>query len=183
MPVSALTPVTDLPRFRKKKSLGTTRKAPPRWRAGTAVSRRCAGWFLKVPGDEGIDRAVQGVSLRLDLLEIPIPPADRQQLGNGLVVEAISDDPSWVAHRNGIGRNVPRNDRMRAYDGAIPDRDPRHYGSVASDPDIIANTDTPSVTEAGIRHRLTKNDEVDRKRSGAVVNMAAFAIELNTACD
>ena len=86
------------------------------------------------------------VNAPLDFLSIPVPPAQRLQTRNGLLVEAFSDGFRRQAADDRIRRHILRHDRTAADNRAVSDSDTGENDSFIADPDIVSDHDvTPAV--------------------------------------
>jgi len=75
-----------------------------------------------------------------------------------LTRETVGHNPSWVASRNCISRDIFRHDRTCAYHGTFSDVNSAEDDRSSSDPDISPNVNGVPITGCAVRDPSRERD-------------------------
>lgn len=89
--------------------------------------------------------AYDGTHVRLDKIDIKVPPFNFQKLLNDLLRESLFDLPGGISTDNGVRRNIFYDHSFSTNDRSVADLDPRHNRGTPADPDVIADNRVPFI--------------------------------------
>src|SRR5699024_8798202 len=77
------------------------------------------------------------------VVDVELPPLQRQQAGNGVVVEALPELFRRKPADDGIRRHIAVDECAGTDDGAVPDGHAAPDGDIGPDPDVVADRHQP----------------------------------------